>query len=151
MKPASQSVLMILLTALNETSVPVRPDDPVVQPGPVDVPQCVLRVLPGVILHETEAAWSSFKLVQSHHHPLHFPAHPEQLVDLLLRGVEGHVADVQRRGLSQQPLLLPSRSLEMLVAITTQINSSHFTSIIFWREASLLYLLLLDYYYFNLD
>ena len=100
-----------ILSPLNEPRVPVSPDDPVVQPGAVDVPQRVLRVLSAVILDKTEAAGRPLELVQAHHHPLDLAAHPKQLVDLLLCGVEGHVADIQGGGLVQQPLLLPSRAL----------------------------------------
>ena len=71
-----------ILSPLNEPRVPVSPDDPVVQPSAIDVPQRVLSVLSAVILHETEATGRPLELVQPHHHPLHLPALAEQLVDL---------------------------------------------------------------------
>ena len=77
-----------ILSTLNEPRVPVSPDDPVVQPGAVDIPQGVLCILPAVILHEAEATGRPLELVQSHDHPLHLAAHPKQLVYLLLGGVE---------------------------------------------------------------
>ena len=49
------------------------------------VPDGILSILPGVILDEAEAAGSSLELIQSHHHPLHLAALPEQLVDLNTR------------------------------------------------------------------
>ena len=66
-----------ILSTLNEPRVPVSPDDPVVQPGAVDIPQGVLCILPAVILHEAEATGRPLELVQSHDHPLHLAAHPK--------------------------------------------------------------------------
>ena len=77
-----------ILSTLNEPRVPVSPDNPVVQPGAIDIPQRVLCILSTVILHETEATGRPLELVQTHDHPLHLAAHSKQLVYLLLGGVE---------------------------------------------------------------
>ena len=101
-----------VLTSLDEPGVEIRPDDPVVQSGAVDVPHSVLAVLSEIVLHKTEPTGSPLELVQPHDDSLDLPAHPEELVYLLLGGVEAHVADVEGGGLPEQPLLLPTRSLQ---------------------------------------
>lgn len=62
------------------------------------------------ILHEAEPAGRLLVLVQAHDDALDVPALGEELVDLLLRGVEGEVAHVQRGGGLQlfRLLLLPA-------------------------------------------
>ena len=77
------------------------------------LPHAVLPVLPVVVLHEAEAAGRPLELVEPHDDSLDLAAHPEQLVDLLLRRVERHVAHIQCCGLPQQPLLLSSGTLEL--------------------------------------
>ena len=65
-----------------------------------------------ISLDETEATGSPLELVQAHDHPLHLAALAEELVDLLLRGVEAHVANIESGSLSQQTLLLSTRPLQ---------------------------------------
>merc|ERR550519_323723 len=94
-----------ILSALHEPGIPVGPDDPVVQPSPVDEPDGRLGVVPVVILDEAEATRSPLKLVQPHDDPFDLAALPEEFIDLLLGGVEAHVPRVQGGALVQQPLL----------------------------------------------
>jgi len=53
------------------------------------------------ILNKTKAARCLLESVESHDHPLHISTHGEELIDLLLRRVEGEVAHVERRARSQ--------------------------------------------------
>ena len=64
-------------------------------------------------------------LVESHDDALDVAALAEELVELLLGGVVGEVADVQRRALPQQLLLLVPGPLEMLVPVRAQVHSGH--------------------------
>lgn len=70
-----------------------------------DWPQSVLSIFSAVVLDEAEATRGPFELVQAHDDPLDVADFAEQLVQLLLRRVEGHVAHVQRRRLTKQLLL----------------------------------------------
>lgn len=63
------------------------------------------------ILHEAEAAGCFLHFVQPHDDLLDVAAFAEEFVDLLLRGVEGQVPDIQRAALPQQPLLVVPRPL----------------------------------------
>lgn len=63
------------------------------------------------ILHEAEAAGGFLDFVQPHDDLLNVAAFAEELVDLLLRGVEGEVPHVQCAALPQQPLLVVPRPL----------------------------------------
>ena len=54
-----------------------------------------------VVLDEAEAAGRLVEAVQPHDQPLDAAALAEELVDLLLRRVEGQVADVEGRGVLQ--------------------------------------------------
>ena len=53
------------LSAFDEPGVPVGSDDPVVQPGAVDVLHGVGGILAQVVLHEAEAARSALELVET--------------------------------------------------------------------------------------
>jgi len=50
----------------------------------------------GVVLDEAEATRRLLEAVEAHDEALDFAALAEELVDLLLGGVEGKVADVER-------------------------------------------------------
>ena len=64
-----------------------------------------------VSLNEAEATGSPLELVQAHDHPLHLAALAEELVDLLLRCVEAHVAHIERGAIAQERgvNIIPSR------------------------------------------
>ncbi len=64
------------------------------------------------ILHKAEAAWRLLDAVKAHDDPLDVPGHGEQLVGLLLRGVEREVPHVERRRRLQLVLVLLARELE---------------------------------------
>lgn len=70
------------------------------------------------ILDEAEAAGGFLHFVQPHDDLLDVAALAEQLVDLLLRGVEGEVPHVQRAALPQQPLLVVARPLSRNDSVT---------------------------------
>ncbi|KAL1430767.1 hypothetical protein MTO96_002366 [Rhipicephalus appendiculatus] len=96
------------LASLDESGVPVGTNDAVVQLGAVDVTHGVLGVGARVVLDEAEAARRLVEAVQPHDHLLDVAALGEELVDLFLGRVEGHVADVERRAQPEQPFLLRS-------------------------------------------
>lgn len=52
----------------------------------------------GVVLDEAEAARGLLEAIKAHDEALDLAALAEELVDLLLGGVEGEVADVERGG-----------------------------------------------------
>lgn len=60
---------------------------------------------PEKILDEAEATGGFLNLVQPHDDPLDISTLGEELLDLLLGGVEGEVADIERRGYFQGFLL----------------------------------------------
>jgi hypothetical protein len=59
-----------------------------------------------VVLDEAEAAGRLLEAVEAHDEALDLAAFAEQLVNLLFGGVEGKVADVQRRGIFELVLRL---------------------------------------------
>lgn len=63
------------------------------------------RTEPERILYKAEATGGFLDLVQTHDNPLDISALGEELLDLLLGGVEGQVADIQRGGNLQGFLL----------------------------------------------
>lgn len=63
------------------------------------------------ILHEAEPAGGFLHFVQPHDDLLDVATFAEELMDLLLRGVEGEVPHVQCAALPQQPLLVVPRPL----------------------------------------
>lgn len=63
------------------------------------------RRAPERILDKAEAAGGFLDLVQPHDNPLDISALGKELLDLLLGGVEGQVANIQRRGNFQGFLL----------------------------------------------
>ena len=69
-------------------------------------------VSPLRILYEAKPTRGLSHSVQPHDDPLDLPAHREQLVDLLLSGVEREVADVQRGGVSELLIILLFSQLE---------------------------------------
>ena len=54
-----------------------------------------------ILLYEAESTGGPLELVQAHHHPLHLPAFAKEFIDLLLSGVEAHVAHIERGALTQ--------------------------------------------------
>ena len=60
-----------------------------------------------------------------HDDPFDVSALSEELKDLLLRGEEGHVADVESGRLLEKLLLLVPGALEVLVAVGAQLGRSH--------------------------
>ena len=56
-------------------------------------------------------------LVEAHNDTLDVPALGEELVELLLGGVVGEVADVERRALAQQLLLLVAGTLRKVIIL----------------------------------
>ncbi len=77
----------------------------------------MLGILPEIVLDETKTARGPLELVQPHHDALDIAALAEQLVQLFLRRVEAQVADVERGAVTEEPLLLVSRALEVLVTV----------------------------------
>lgn len=50
------------------------------------------------VLHKAKSTRCFLELIQSHDHSLDIATHGEELVDLILTRVEGHVADVESGG-----------------------------------------------------
>ena len=111
-----------VLSALDESSVPICANDSVVEARAVDVGHGVFGVVALIIFDEAESARRPLELVQTHDDALDVAAFAEQLVELLLCRVEGHVAHVERGRLPKKPLLFASRAFEVLIAIRTQIH-----------------------------
>ena len=86
-------------------------------------PQSVLCVLALVVLNEAEAARGPFELVQAHDDPLDVADFAEELVELLLRRVERHVANVERRRLTQKSLLKKEEYIYWWRALRTNFKS----------------------------
>jgi hypothetical protein len=87
-----------VLPALGEALVQIGADDALVQLGPANVLHAVERVLVGVVLDEAEATGRLLETVEAHNEAFNLAALAKQLVDLLFGGVEGEIADVERRG-----------------------------------------------------
>ncbi len=105
LSPMSTSTI---LSAFDESRIPIGPNDPVVQTSPVHVSHRLFCVCARVVFDEAEAARGLLEPVQSHDDPFHVARAREQLVNLLLAAVVGQVADVQR-GTGQQRILLISQ------------------------------------------
>jgi len=91
-----------ILPAFHKASVPVGPDNPVIEASTIDEPHSSFSILPQVELKEAKAAGGPLELVQPHHHPLHLSTFAKELVDLLFCRVEAHVAHVERGALTQK-------------------------------------------------
>lgn len=95
-----------VLPPLQKASIPVSAHDAVVQASPVDVPHAHLSIIPGEVLNKAEATRGLLELVEAHNDALDISAAAEQLVQLLLGGVEGEVTHVQGGGQVQLTLLV---------------------------------------------
>jgi hypothetical protein len=90
-----------ILPSLRKALVQVRANDALVQLRAANVLHAVQRILVCVVLDEAEAARCLLEAVQAHDQALDLAALGEELVDLLLGGVEGEVADVERGRVAQ--------------------------------------------------
>ncbi len=63
------------------------------------------------ILYKAEPTGCLMEFVQAHDNPLHFPTHGEELINLLLSGVEGKVAHIESGANIQLLLVLIRRNL----------------------------------------
>jgi len=84
-----------ILPPFFKPGIQISADDPLIQLGAADVLHGVQRILVRVVLDEAEAARGLGEAVEAHDQPLDLAALAEEFVDLLLRGVEGEVADVE--------------------------------------------------------
>jgi hypothetical protein len=103
-----------VLSALGKALVQIGADDALVQLGASDVLHAVQSILVGVVFDEAEPAGRLLEAVEAHDEPLDLAALGEQLVDLLLGGVEGQVADVEGRRVLE--LLVLWRRLALALA-----------------------------------
>jgi hypothetical protein len=90
-----------ILPALRKALIQVGADDALVQLRAANVLHAVQRILVGVVLDEAESARRLLEAVEAHDQALDLAALGEELVDLLLGGVEGEVADVERGCVAQ--------------------------------------------------
>lgn len=111
-----------ILPSFPEASVPVRPDDTVVQPCAIDETHCIFCACSCVVFYEAESTGSLLDLIQTNDDALHVSTFRKQLVYLFLGGVEGQIPNIQSVTLLQQLLLFISVSLKMLVSILTNID-----------------------------
>lgn len=111
-----------VLPALGKALVQVGADDALVQLGAADVLHAVQRILVRVVLDEAEAAGRLLEAVEAHDEALDLAALGEQLVDLLLGGVEGQVADVE--GSRVLELLIFGRGLALALAVAAVLVAS---------------------------
>lgn len=107
----SAALAASILTALDEAGVPVAPDNPIVETGAIYPLHRLEGVLAVVKLYEAEAAGRSAKLVQADDDAPDLAAPTKEVVDLLLRRVEGQVAHVEGRRFAEFLFLFLSRSL----------------------------------------
>lgn len=93
-----------VLAALFEARVQVGADDAFVELRAANVLHTVKGVLVGKVFDKAEAAGGLVEAVQAHDQALDLAALAEELVDLLLGGEEGEVADVEGGGVCQRVL-----------------------------------------------
>lgn len=101
-----------ILSALDETRVPVHPNDPVVESGPIYETHRVLGIVAHVVLDETKTARRLPELVEAHDDASDVAAAREELVYLLLRAEEGQVADVEGAREFQEAILFATGTLK---------------------------------------
>jgi hypothetical protein len=82
----------------------------------------IFSILPGVVQYEAEAAGGLGVLVESHDDLPDLAGAGEELIGLLLRGVEGHVPDVHRHRRLQRRLVLLLRPGEPPVPVRGQLG-----------------------------
>lgn len=82
------------MPTLCKALVEIGTDDALVQLGASDVLHAVKRILVSVVLDEAESAWRLLEAVKAHDKALDLSAFGEQLMNLLLGGVERQVANV---------------------------------------------------------
>ena len=91
----STTLAPTILPALGEALIQIRANNALVQLGAANVLHAVERILVGVVLDEAEAARRLLEAVEAHDEALNLAALAEELVYLLLGGVEGEIADVE--------------------------------------------------------
>ena len=106
-----------VLAPFDETGVPVRANQAVVELGAVHVAHGALRVGARVVLDKAEATRRLLVAIEAHDDALDVASSAEKLVYLLLGGVEGQIAHIERGALREQALLLGLGALELLVAV----------------------------------
>lgn len=106
-----------VLPALGEAFIEIGPDDTLIQLGAADVLHAVEGVLVSVVLDEAEAARCLLEAVEAHDQAFDLAAFAKQLVDLLLGGVEGQIADVERGGIFELVLWRGRAAADIVVAI----------------------------------
>lgn len=106
-----------VLPPLHKPPVEVDPDRPLVEHRPAQVLDRVLCVRASVIDDEREAARRPPLLVESHHDAEHVAGLAEHLVELLLRGVEREIPDVEGGGGAEALVELLLGALEAAVAV----------------------------------
>jgi hypothetical protein len=91
----SSALASAILPALGESLIQIGSNNALIQLGAANVLHAVERILMGVVLDEAEAARCLLEAVKAHDEALDFPAFAEELVYLLLGGVEGEIADIE--------------------------------------------------------
>lgn len=89
-----------VLSPFLEAWVQIGTDDTFIQFRPANVLHAVESVLVCVVLDEAETTGRLAEAVETHDEALHFAALGEELVHLLLGGVEGQIADIESGGIS---------------------------------------------------
>jgi hypothetical protein len=92
-------------------------------PNPKSKSQLTRRIKEGKrpAQYKAETAWGLGVLVEPHDDLLDLAGAGEELVGLLLRGVEGHITDVQRCRRKQRRLILLLRPLEPAVPVRREL------------------------------
>jgi hypothetical protein len=89
------------LPTLHKPPIKVHSDGPIVHDGAIDILDTILCVFSGVINYETEATRGHLLLIQTHDDALDVAGFAEYLVNLVLGGEEGQIADVDGGGVSK--------------------------------------------------
>lgn len=76
----------------------------------------------GILQYKAEAARGLCVLVQPHDDLLYLACAGEELVNLFLSGVKGHVADIDRRRRLEHPLVLFLVAVEPSVPVGRQLS-----------------------------
>lgn len=83
------------LPAFNKTSIPIGPNDSIVESTVIDVPHCHLSTLPIFVLHKTETTGCLVNPVKAHNNATHLASSTKELPNLFLSSVEGQIANIQ--------------------------------------------------------
>lgn len=111
-----------ILSSLFEASIPVCPDDPVIQPRAINEAHGILCTSTCVVFYKAESTGCLFDFIQTNDDALDVSTFRKQLMYLLLCGIEGEIPNIQSVALLQQLLLFIAVTLEVLVSVLADVD-----------------------------